>query len=482
MADKLTTIEKAKATPEALEAVRLGYVPSVEVYNKAVEDGTRMALNSNNLKPEKPIKTPTPKVPTETPALGGTIESLAKDYTDSVVSSNEINTLKKNRDTTLSKLLDQIVNQKGENALTANFYADEVDPAKKELDAINSEIRAEQLALLRKTQAIEKNTRGATAESIAQDIRMAEKDSYQKQADLSIIQMAKQNNYATAKEIADRKVSAALEDQRIKIDTLQFVYNENKELFNKQEQRQFETQQAERNRLLQKEETELKAVNDLAIEALKNGAPTSVVRQMQSATTQDQAIGIGGSYIGKLARETELLQQQNIRSQIADRAAQSGGTGTYKQNQYAAGGYAARVEDSSKILNDLKDKGTKPQGYLEKYLPNLFKSTERQQFEQAERNFINATLRRESGATITPEEFVNARKQYIPQLGDTPETLVQKQNNRNTVFGSMKAEAGGAYDEIKQQTDETAPPVTPPISEKANKYLNDYLSTLNYKK
>ena len=45
----------------------------------------------------------------------------------------------------------------------------------------------------------------------------------------------------------------------------------------------------------------------------------------------------------------------------------------------------------------------------------MLKTDERQMFEQAERNFINAILRQESGAAIADSEFNNARKQYMPQ-------------------------------------------------------------------
>lgn len=68
-----------------------------------------------------------------------------------------------------------------------------------------------------------------------------------------------------------------------------------------------------------------------------------------------------------------------------------------------------------------------------------------QTFLQAERNFINAVLRRESGATILPEEFKNARQQYIPQPGDSAQVIAQKKRNRETVLNSMARDAGPSY-------------------------------------
>jgi hypothetical protein len=60
-------------------------------------------------------------------------------------------------------------------------------------------------------------------------------------------------------------------------------------------------------------------------------------------------------------------------------------------------------------------------------LTNWTQSEPQQKVEQAQRNFINAVLRRESGAVIGSEEFDNARKQYFPQPGDEQGTIAQKQ-------------------------------------------------------
>jgi hypothetical protein len=51
-------------------------------------------------------------------------------------------------------------------------------------------------------------------------------------------------------------------------------------------------------------------------------------------------------------------------------------------------------------------------------------------------------LRRESGAVISPSEFEEARKQYIPQPGDGEQTLKMKAQNRKRVLDSLKSESG----------------------------------------
>lgn len=116
--------------------------------------------------------------------------------------------------------------------------------------------------------------------------------------------------------------------------------------------------------------------------------------------------------------------------------------------------YSTRMESANKIINDLEGKydpfsiniktsgktGLIPGGETaaNKYLltPNDQKA------EQAQRNFINAVLRRESGATIQPSEFDSANQQYFPQPGDSKEVLAQKRANRREAIDGLKRAAG----------------------------------------
>jgi hypothetical protein len=67
-----------------------------------------------------------------------------------------------------------------------------------------------------------------------------------------------------------------------------------------------------------------------------------------------------------------------------------------------------------------------------------------QKAEQAQRDFVNAILRQESGAVISDTEFDNARKQYFPQPGDGSEVIAQKAKNRKTAIEGLKRNAGSA--------------------------------------
>jgi hypothetical protein len=68
-----------------------------------------------------------------------------------------------------------------------------------------------------------------------------------------------------------------------------------------------------------------------------------------------------------------------------------------------------------------------------------------QKYDQAKRDFINAVLRRESGAVISEPEFANADKQYFPAPNDTPDVLRQKQQNREEAIRGITGAAGRGY-------------------------------------
>lgn len=63
-----------------------------------------------------------------------------------------------------------------------------------------------------------------------------------------------------------------------------------------------------------------------------------------------------------------------------------------------------------------------------------------QSVEQAQRDFLNAVLRRESGAVISEPEFSSAQRQYFPQVGDSPQVIQQKARNRALAVRGLLAE------------------------------------------
>lgn len=135
--------------------------------------------------------------------------------------------------------------------------------------------------------------------------------------------------------------------------------------------------------------------------------------------------------------------------------------------------FGARAAEAHRLLNDLEKGGTTTPGLIKQgvegvpliggalgmgvnALPGMLggPSVPQQKVEQAQRDFINAILRLESGAAIGKEEFENARKQYFPQPGEGPEIVAQKRRARETAISGLQRNAGRfAYD--------AAPPAAP---------------------
>lgn len=113
--------------------------------------------------------------------------------------------------------------------------------------------------------------------------------------------------------------------------------------------------------------------------------------------------------------------------------------------------YGKRMQTSNKILENLESKGVTRGSLLSKLpvvggsignTPFVGNNEEQRKYEQAKLNFINAVLRKESGASIADSELDRAEKQYFPQIGDSEAVIKQKAANRRQVTNTMLSNVG----------------------------------------
>ncbi|HQS64966.1 MAG TPA: hypothetical protein PKV65_16575 [Acidovorax defluvii] len=108
--------------------------------------------------------------------------------------------------------------------------------------------------------------------------------------------------------------------------------------------------------------------------------------------------------------------------------------------------FGSRMQAANEVLDSLATAGTTTSipgaraGFGVGAVLNTVSSAKQQQLNQAKRDFVNAVLRRESGAVISDGEFDNAEKQYFPQVGDSKEVISQKKNNREIAMRGVQAE------------------------------------------
>ena len=297
--------------------------------------------------------------------------------------------------------------------------------------------------------------RGVAREFVQDAKRKLTADATAELADLSIIESAQLGNLEEARGLAqnviDEKYRALeAENTQTEADLARLIPT----LEGEAKDRAIQVQVAltERARKLEETKASEEAVRNFAITAASEGADQGTVSAIMNATSREQAQLLASPFIGKLDRlvqqsqlETQRVQRENLQSQIDERGETGNGAGTLDGKaqtaaQASANGFADRLVESNNIFGLLGDQfaGKLAVGGE---LPNRFQSPERQQFEQAKRNFVNAILRRESGAAISPAEFDNAGLQYFAQPGDSPEVLTQKANNRNTVINNLYREA-----------------------------------------
>jgi len=92
-----------------------------------------------------------------------------------------------------------------------------------------------------------------------------------------------------------------------------------------------------------------------------------------------------------------------------------------------------------------------PSAGLTTGIANISEDVGRQQYRQAQENWVTANLRPESGAVIGVEEMEKEITKYFPQTNDAQKTIEQKARARRDTELAMTVRAGPAYKQIEKQ-------------------------------
>jgi hypothetical protein len=282
------------------------------------------AITASSLQGVTPMKLTNPEPLTGPDGILGSVEASSQTFSEEqkqkTQQSQEIAQLKAKTDSSKQSLMQKWGLSKGETQQTDEAYAQTVDPLETELKGINQDIFEEQQSLRRRIESLDKTP--GTIEQKAQREYDLKKDSSRLQADLYVKQLGIQGRYDSAKQIADRKIAVELEKDKRDLEILKFDYEENKELFTKEEQRQFETAQADRERALNAKEAKMKTFEDTRIALLKSAneqeAPLNVKTAIANAKTTEEAIQAAGQYAGDiLDRQIKQAQLAKLRTDAA---------------------------------------------------------------------------------------------------------------------------------------------------------------------
>lgn len=131
----------------------------------------------------------------------------------------------------------------------------------------------------------------------------------------------------------------------------------------------------------------------------------------------------------------------------------------YTVDQNKAATFAIAMEEANDTMTRIEDSGFDPRNtkdvffdyMLGDYFGNLALSTDYQLYEQAANLFKTQKLRDETGATIGQNELGWVEKSYIISPNEPLEVREAKKQARESAIETMKAKAGGAYDDAKKK-------------------------------
>lgn len=166
-------------------------------------------------------------------------------------------------------------------------------------------------------------------------------------------------------------------------------------------------------------------------------------KTMTQAERDSSARGWAGINI---QRQAEQRQAEAAKATAANNAAGANIT----EGERNAGGYAARMVEASKLLDQFEGKGratykTDALGgvpLVGRALQTSAMTAEQQQYRQAQEDWVRAKLRKESGAAIGVDEMAREISAYFPEPGDLPANVEQKRQARAVANAAMVQSAG----------------------------------------
>lgn len=117
--------------------------------------------------------------------------------------------------------------------------------------------------------------------------------------------------------------------------------------------------------------------------------------------------------------------------------------------------FANRMQAAEARLNSIVSQGYQPGGLTDNLanragVPGNYAMSEQgQQYYQAQKDWVRAKLRLESGAVIGDEEEKNEIRTFFPQPGDSDAVIEQKRQARATAFEGTKVQAGKGTERLQ---------------------------------
>lgn len=324
-------------------------------------------INSDVLKNTQPkLKLPEPTASTVATGIIGATEANLQQAKDSVAKQQELDLINAKNQASQAKadyssVVDQIMGvQNSRSTLESNAN---IPKLSQEATDITNQIETTQRAYQNELKALD--SAGLTDAGRASASRDISRKYASQLADLSIIQDVKNRNLTTAQTNIDRKIQLQLEPLKLKADYLKTIYEDNKDILTKSEDRAFQTKIKEEDRNYKKEEDRLKTLEDTKLKymdiATSIGKGTGVLSEMQKATSPEEVVAIAARN-GVISIDDQLkavqvqekqLELNNLRNEASDML----GGNTKKADNLTA--YSQQFADTGKLPSpaELKQAG-----------------------------------------------------------------------------------------------------------------------------
>ena len=287
----------------------------VNPYGTAPIVSPNAPITSATMAPSTPVALPTQIQPTAAAGMAGAVEATSKSVAQQ--RAEALTAQQENEVATRGNLNNQLLNEiMGVNADMTNASTSidrtEQNKLREESDSLTRQIEMEQESTRQKVNALrEANPQGLFGGALQDEMERLQRDSGNRLATLAIQRSAAMRDFATADSIANEQLRLKLEPLKLKSDNLKLFYEDNKDRFNKADDRLF----AEVTRKAEQEYKKAEAVETaltnakvtLLRSAAEQGAPASVQNAIQNAKTPEEAILAAGQYGGDmLARKIKL--------------------------------------------------------------------------------------------------------------------------------------------------------------------------------
>jgi hypothetical protein len=215
------------------------------------------------------------------------------------------------------------------------------------------------------------------------------------------------------------------------------------------------------------------AVNPALVNALVPPAPVSATPSIALSPQNQRTFNLDEANrqaAAKLKREEENLKEANPQSSLSE-------------GERKAATLLQRLQFSEQQIKDVLKQtpdATKPE-YLPTFIEgisetgaNLIRSEPRQQIETAQMDLLDAALTLGTGAAYTKEQLKGYRESYFPQIGDSPNTIKDKEARLSNIVVAAKIAAGRAAKLVPEVKGGNNPPVGAPPDAKQAKDGNWY--------